>query len=183
MTTAQSENRSSKTRSNRAAYERRASGKPKTGGGETSRKKLKLVLNGTITLLFYLTFPVFAALLFYIREPKALAFVLTCGISFALVTVARHFINAPRPYEKDPSIPAPVQNAKTGEAFPSRHVFAAFVIAVSVLRFKVLWGIILLICAVALAWLRKDLHYHDTLDVVVGAVVGVVSAVVGLWIF
>ncbi|MGM9567985.1 MAG: phosphatase PAP2 family protein [Clostridia bacterium] len=108
---------------------------------------------------------------------------LICGISFLAVSVFRHFYNAPRPYETDPSIKPPKQNCKKGHSFPSRHVFCAFLIASTIAYFCHSVGLLLFVPAVFLAFLRKYLHYHSTKDVLCGAILGILCAAVGFGLF
>ncbi len=130
-------------------------------------------------------FPLFFYLLYVILQTdKALIIpaVLTTGIAFAAVSLFRFFYDAPRPYEKDPSIPPPKENAKKGQSFPSRHVFSAFTIASMICVYRPVIGVIALVGAVFLAYLRVRCHFHSFWDVFCGAVLGVCTSVIYLLI-
>ena len=53
----------------------------------------------------------------------------SAAVGFVIVTVMRHFINAPRPYELRSFYKVSPRD-KVGKSFPSRHAYSAFVIAV-----------------------------------------------------
>lgn len=140
------------------------------------------IANQIITTFFYLVFTLLILWLILGKNPALIKTLLVCGISFILLSAFRHCYNAPRPYEKDPTISPPKPNCQKGHSFPSRHVFCAFLIAVTVLYFYPGAGIFLLLPAAALAWLRVTLHYHSAADVICGGVIGVLCAVIGFWI-
>ena len=102
-----------------------------------------------------------------------------CGVPFVIVTLARRFINAPRPYELyDFYDKAPKK--KSGSSFPSRHAFSVFVIG-TVLTFAYpIPGAALLTLGLALCTLRVLCGIHFIRDVVAGALLGAVSGVVGV---
>lgn len=148
---------------------------------EIATKKAFVIANKGITWAFYLALPILLLYLIATDNPDLFRTIFTCGLSFLAVSLFRHFYNAPRPYEKDGV--APLIKTKTkGRSFPSRHVFSAFVIAVSVLYFQLFWGITLLCLGVILAYLRTALNVHYTKDVVAGALCGIISGVIGFWL-
>lgn len=145
-------------------------------------KKTLLLLNNICTWIFY---PSFAALLIRMAAWHHNALwrtVLTCGISFVLLSAYRHWCNAPRPYETDPAIEPPTPNCRSGHSFPSRHVFSAWVIIMAFLYTAPAFGVVLMIPGTALAYLRAALHFHHTRDVVVGALCGIVAGIIGFWV-
>jgi len=101
------------------------------------------------------------------------------GVPFITLSVMRVLINAPRPYEmlefyeKKPK-------GKSGRSFPSRHVFSVFVIAAVIMPANVFLGITLALLGTALALFRVLLGIHFIRDVVAGALIGIISGVVGL---
>lgn len=143
------------------------------------QKKCFVLANQIITALFYIVFCLLMLMLFLEEHPLRWKTLLICGISFFIVSAFRHLYNAPRPYEKDPTLEPPKNPSKKGYSFPSRHVFCAFLIAATTAYFYPIAGVLLFLPAVSLAFLRKYLHYHSTLDVVCGAVFGIVCAAIG----
>ena len=81
-----------------------------------------------------------------VREPVVVRLVLTCGVSFVLLSLARRALNRPRPYEVYDLPPL---------------------------------GAALLVLGALLAVARVVSGVHFVRDVVSGAVIGVLSAVIG----
>lgn len=109
--------------------------------------------------------------------------VLVPGISFALVTVVRKAVNAPRPYEVfgvAPVIPKDTQ----GNSFPSRHASSIFVIAMTFCACCPLaWaGPVMLTAGVVLAAIRVVSGVHFPRDVAAGALCGVLAGWIGFWL-
>ena len=127
----------------------------------------------------------YGALLYlaYKSSINELAFLLVAaGVPFVLVTLFRHLVNAPRPYEMYDFYQTPPKN-KCGKSFPSRHVFSGFVIATLAFAYSLPLALVMLGFAVILAVSRVLLGIHFIRDVVCGALVGVVSGVIGIVIF
>ncbi len=53
-------------------------------------------------------------------------------LGFVTLTIVRRIINRPRPYEVD-GIPPLIEKDTSGKSFPSRHVFSAYMIALTFL--------------------------------------------------
>lgn len=107
------------------------------------------------------------------------------AIPFAVVSLLRKWINLGRPCEifDFNLIGISEEGFKRGCSFPSRHVFSGFLIAVALLPGLPVLGGLLLLLSTALAISRVLLGMHFIRDVVAGAVIGVLSAVIGLVIF
>lgn len=109
----------------------------------------------------------------------AIELLIITGVPFVALSVMRKMINAPRPYEllefyeKKP-------REKSGCSFPSRHVFSVFVIATVIVPTNIALGVGLFVLGSLLAAMRVLLGVHFIRDVVAGALVGVVSGVVGI---
>ena len=103
----------------------------------------------------------------------------SAAVGFVIVTVMRHFINAPRPYELRSFYKVSPRD-KVGKSFPSRHAYSAFVIA----TLSWLWhpliavgtGIIALVVCAA----RVLVGIHFIRDVVCGALLGILAGVLGI---
>ena len=100
--------------------------------------------------------------------------------SFIIVTVFRYMLNRKRPYELF-DIPPVIQKDTAGKSFPSRHVFSAFIIAMTYLCWSPLvWaGVVLLVLAAGMAVVRVVSGVHYISDVTAGAVCGIVAGVLG----
>ncbi len=136
-----------------------------------------------ITYFIYAFYPAFLAVLFFTRSPLLLKSILVPFVSFVILSVARHYINAPRPYEKIEGL-APLYNKKTvGKSFPSRHTFSGFIIGTVVTFFSVPIGVAVLIISTLLAVSRVLCGVHFVRDTIVGALFGIASGLIGMLAF
>lgn len=105
------------------------------------------------------------------------------GISFALVTVLRKTINAPRPYEVFETASV-IPKDTHGNSFPSRHAFSIFVIAMTFCACcPVPWaGPLMLVAGVVLAAIRVVSGVHFPRDVAAGAALGILAGLVGFYL-
>lgn len=145
-------------------------------------KKLVLFLNRFITVAIYISYFLFLAIVFSYRSEHLLKYILVPAVLFVLVSVFRYFYNAPRPYETQDF--TPIYDKQTvGKSFPSRHVFSAFIISLMILHFNTLSGIIFLILSTILAVVRVLSGVHFIKDVIVGALISIISFVLMIIIF
>ena len=115
------------------------------------------------------------------RDERVIRIVLVTGISFILVSIFRYVVDAPRPYTLYEFKPV-VKKEKTGQSMPSRHVFSAFVIGMSVLYISVHLGILILADSFLMCFMRVIAGVHFPKDVIVGAIIGILSGVIGFYI-
>ena len=110
--------------------------------------------------------------------------VLVAGIPFAVITLMRYLINSPRPYEvlDIDEFQVMREDRKSGRAFPSRHVFSAFLIGMLWLPYSVPFGVAALILGAFLGAERVLLGIHFIRDVIAGAAIGIVSGLIGILI-
>ncbi len=106
--------------------------------------------------------------------------VLTAGVSFALVSLARRLIDAPRPYDVLEIEPL-IARGGAGEGFPSRHVFSCFLIATLWLAWLPAVGAILYVLGLVVALTRVVGGVHYPRDVLAGALIGLACGVLGMW--
>ena len=111
-----------------------------------------------------------------------IAVLVTTGVPFVIVSVMRKVLNAKRPYELLPFYKTPPK-AKSGQSFPSRHVFSVFVIGSVLCAGNLTVGLLLILAGALLSAVRVLLGYHFIKDVVAGAVIGVISGIGGALIF
>ncbi len=138
--------------------------------------------NLLITAAAYIAYPALVLFLLFTRDPRVLRVLLTAAVSFVLVTLLRYFVHAPRPYEVLSRTGA-IHKSKKGSSFPSRHVFSIFVIAMTFIYICLPLGIVFLLLGAVLAVLRVVGGVHFIKDVVAGSLIGIVSGVLGLYIF
>ena len=106
---------------------------------------------------------------------------IVAGLSFVLVSLVRKMINADRPYTKYDFVPL-IEKNKTGESMPSRHVFSAFVIGVTVIPINPIIFVVCIICGVFIAITRVALGVHFIRDVIAGALIGIICGIIVLFI-
>lgn len=138
--------------------------------------------NRLLTSVVYAVYLIFMFWLLVSGSESFLRILCTTAISFLVISVFRKVFNSPRPYEKfgEPSV---IQKEKKGNSFPSRHVFSAFVIAVCFCYVNIWIGIALLLTAIGIAVFRVIGGVHFPVDVMAGAIIGIVCAVIGMWVF
>lgn len=135
--------------------------------------KLLLWSNTVIVLLMYAAYLLLLLWLtiFGRQNGEEIPYILIPGSGFLLLSWIRKRLNYPRPYEEwqiKPLIP----REEKGESMPSRHVFSATVIAVSVLSVSKPLGWMLLVLAVILAVIRVVGGAHYPRDVIAGFLCG-----------
>ena len=149
---------------------------------EAVRKKkngVKIVtgINRIVTIMIYVLFAVIILMSAFMQYQNnsgtCVRVVLVCSISFVAVTIFRYIIDEKRPYVVYDFSPLIVKE-KEGQSMPSRHVFSAFVIAMSALYMMLL--------AVIMAFERVICGVHFPKDVIAGAVIGIVSGIVGFYL-
>ena len=139
---------------------------------------LKIISHASV-FISMLSYVLIIALL-YKREPmSAVRAVFATAIPFVIVSVARLLINAPRPYELYDFYEVKPKE-KSGQSFPSRHVFSAFLIATVSFSVSIPLMIANIIIGIAIAVSRVLLGMHFIRDVACGALIGIVSGIVGI---
>lgn len=125
-----------------------------------------------LEIAVFIIYPLFTSYLFIKGDKFWVYSVFDCGISFLAVSLLRRVLNKPRPYEKYGVLPAVAKETK-GCSFPSRHAFSAGIIAVNLLAFFPVIGIVVLCFAVIISVLRVLLGLHFVRDVAWGITVGI----------
>ncbi len=125
---------------------------------------------------------IFTELALAVSNPwRAFGVALVCFIPYVVLSLFRRWFDAPRPYElfDFSEISEAPPHKKQGRSFPSRHVFSAFVIGTVLTFISPLAGVAVCIFGAALAASRVLLGIHFLRDVVTGALVGIVSGIIG----
>ena len=114
----------------------------------------------------------------------AIKLAIMAAVPFVILSVMRVLVNSPRPYEtfEIPEFSEMKDKRKSGRSFPSRHVFSAFLIGTLWLPYALSFGIAAILLGAFLAAERVLRGIHFMRDVLVGAVIGVLSGVVGILI-
>ncbi len=111
----------------------------------------------------------------------AVGVALSAATGLFAVTLMRKIINAPRPYEIY-DFYEQLPREKSGQSFPSRHAYSAFVIAALAWHLHPAVSISLFVVGICLSVARVLLGIHFVRDVLVGATVGIISGVLGILI-
>ncbi|HET9163370.1 MAG TPA: phosphatase PAP2 family protein [Solirubrobacterales bacterium] len=111
--------------------------------------------------------------------------VVAAGLSAALALAAGQaiadLVHRTRPFIADPHGVHLFASHAADAGFPSDHATASFAIAVAILLRKRGWGIFALVAATVLSVGRVAVGYHFPSDVLAGAALGAVAALV-LWV-
>ena len=149
-------------------------------GSAVAKKALSII--GYIATAFSVF--VFAFLFLHFLSLSAFAlfgFLITLGVPFLAVSIVRWLINAPRPYEM-PDFAGQPPKKKGGCSFPSRHAFSIFAIGTLCLFVNLPLGLVTLIFGAVMCFSRVALRLHFVRDVASGALVGIISSVIGAFI-
>ncbi|WP_353095196.1 phosphatase PAP2 family protein [Tissierella praeacuta] len=134
-----------------------------------------------ITISVYCIYPIFLLILVFNRDVRFWRVLLTPGVSFVLVSAFRNYTNFPRPYEVLDIVPI-INKTTKGKSFPSRHVFSIFVIAMTLYYISIPTGIALMVIGIILAIIRVLGGVHFPRDVIVGAMTGILSGIIGFYL-
>lgn len=144
--------------------------------------------NKGITGIVMLSYPIMLIFLLITRNPFLAKAVIVPLNGFIILSVFRILVNRPRPYEKYPVSPILKKETK-GKSFPSRHVFSAAVIAMTVLFcpfegtgisiIGIAGGCTLLFLSLVLAVIRVLTGVHFISDVIAGYLFAVFCGLVG----
>jgi len=104
----------------------------------------------------------------------------SAGVALLIGQVIAHVVNRPRPFVADPGAIHLFASHAADAGFPSDHATAAFAIAVAILVRDRRWGLVTLAAAVILAIGRVGMGVHYPSDVLAGAALGTLVALV-LW--
>ena len=146
--------------------------------------RVLILINKIITKGIFVVYPVLLIWLFFTERQNIIRPIVVPFISFVALSIFRHFINRPRPYEKF-EIPSVMQKDTVGKSFPSRHVFSAFIIACTFWRFtgSLCVGIALIIISIILAVMRVVRGVHFISDVLAGAAFAILVSYIGYILF
>lgn len=137
--------------------------------------------NILVTRIVYMAFFMLLVMLAIQKDERMIRVVLVTGTSFILVSIVRHFLNAPRPYTLY-DFDSIVKKNKAGESMPSRHVFSTFVIGMAFFYTYPVIGIIIFADGILMCFGRVVAGVHFPKDVIVGAIIGILSGVIGFYI-
>ena len=109
---------------------------------------------------------------------SAVKYLCVLGVPFVLVSLLRRYIGAPRPYEVYDFFECRPKDSEKN-SFPSRHAFSIFAIGVATWFVYPVFGSILLTLGLLMCVAMVALGYHFPRDVVSGALIGIISSLIG----
>ncbi len=133
-------------------------------------------MNRLTTVAIFLSYPIFLLLRLMAKDEALGYYIAIPAASFLLVSLIRRGLNFPRPYEKLAIEPL-IHKTTKGKSFPSRHVFSATMIALTVLTVYPVWGSCLIGVSVLIALCRVFACVHFPMDVLAGMGCAIASAV------
>lgn len=141
-----------------------------------------LIAGKGIVWLTFVAYAILLAALCYRHEYRGLyESILVPAVSFFCVSIFRKLYKSQRPYEVfgvEPLIPKETK----GKSFPSRHVFSAFMIGMTIAPWNAPAGCLILLLGTLLAITRVLGGVHFPRDVIAGAALGILCAVLGYYV-
>lgn len=139
-------------------------------------------LNTIFTWLFVVAYAGFW--LYQIKSNKLptielVPFFFAPALALILVSAIRLGVDRPRPYSQYGANITPLVDKKDrdGDSFPSRHIACAAAISTAFLSFIPFVGVALLVCCVALAYIRFSIGVHYPSDLAAGIVLGLLCGI------
>ncbi len=142
-------------------------------------KKTIVLLNQSLTILFYILYPLNVIYVYLFQNKMLHNIILVPATSFLFVSLIRKIIKRQRPYEKY-HYQSMIEKESKENSMPSRHVFSAVVIAMTFFYFNHFIGMILLVLACCSAVVRVIGGVHYISDVIVGFLLGILA---GLFLY
>ena len=140
------------------------------------------LLNKLITYGTELFYPILLAYIYIYHDMQLLyQCILVPGVSYVVVSTYRRYNHSKRPYEVSDIQPLIIKHTKE-KSFPSRHVFAIFMIAMTALQVSIPIAIIIFACGILLGCLRVIGGVHFPKDVIAGAVIGILCGCIGYYL-
>ena len=139
------------------------------------------VLDKGLVVCFAVAFAAAAAVLAFTGDGRAVRFIVVPAATFALVTIARNLIDAPRPYELVDIDPIIVKDTH-GKSMPSRHIASAVIIAFALCwlsGFNALADVACILACAALAFCRIVGGVHFPRDVIAAIAVAFACGLIG----
>lgn len=144
-------------------------------------RKIMIAIERTIEVSVIAVY--FCSLIYclYTSAGKALLSAVTCLAALYLCTMIRVVADRKRPYEVYETLPA-IDKSTKGKSFPSRHLTSIAVIGMSLLSLNIPLGILFLFLTLLMGALRVLLGVHFIKDVAVGASIGIIIGVIGMFV-
>ena len=135
------------------------------------RKNVNLIIltNKALTSIGCISYPLLLLYSFFSNTKQCIPLLIIPASGFILLTFIRKKINRKRPYEALEINPI-IQKDTKGNSMPSRHVFSMSIIAFSWFLLSPTVAIFLLLCAIAIAFIRVIGGVHYPSDVCIAII-------------
>lgn len=134
----------------------------------------------------YLIWGMFVIAVVVLFRSHATAALYSMIMAIAGVWIIQQFIGMwwfrARPFVEDLRIHNLINKSSLSKSFPSDHAAIGFVLATTVFMVLPNWGRLLYVCACIVAFGRIAVGVHYPSDVVVGALLGTLAAMIVYWI-
>lgn len=136
-------------------------------------------LNKLLTYIIFVAYPTMLIYLFIEKREHLLRAIIVPAAGFLLLSIFRRAVNFPRPYEVFGIQPVIPKKTK-GKSFPSRHVFCVALIGMTALYAfeSCIFGIVIIIIALMMSFLRVFSGIHFPRDVIAGFLCGIIVGAV-----
>ncbi len=128
---------------------------------------------------------VLSLVLFFFKRTRRCGLLALYAIAFSFLIselCLKNIVCRPRPFQMFPEEVSLLLPGPSGYSFPSSHAATSFAVATVYFCCLKKWGIPALVLAALIGFSRVVLFFHWPTDVLAGAVLGIASALVVLWI-
>ena len=125
-------------------------------------------------------------ILFLIKKTRIMAIVAGASIilgRYVVVEIIKRLYSRPRPYLILDGVKKIISENHDYQSFPSGHATIFFALATAIYFFNKKWGIVSFVAAILVGISRIFVGVHWPLDVLAGAIVGIISGVIVNLIF
>lgn len=130
-----------------------------------------------LPIVMFISYPLMLLYMLLTQDERFLKCFAVPLFMFLTLSLARRYINAPRPYEVYDFTPLYPKDTK-GKSFPSRHTASAMVIAMAFLSFSPVLGAAFAAAAILIAASRIFGGVHFPKDVIAGVLYAVACGMV-----
>lgn len=123
-------------------------------------------------------------IMLFFRRTRAVGVTLLAALAVVFLAgdvLLKHLVNRPRPFTVNTNIVL-LMDPPTGWSFPSTHSGLAAAATTVLLAKKRALGVIALLLTICVAFSRLYLYFHYPTDVLCGLLLGILSALLMLWI-
>ena len=132
---------------------------------------------------------IFIAVLLLFKDTRKLGFIVGLSLAFSAISgfIIKNLIARPRPYDTNPELleflKSMSYNTPDSYSFPSGHTSSAFAVSFALLFVNKKYSYPSLILSILIAFSRLFLCVHYPIDIIGGAMLGIISSYITINIF